>query len=71
MDTTTKAVPPAPMPQDKGRWRVAPAPDGRGLPDEHKPRPPHRLPWFWIVVLVFLAANWLSVLMTSRRDSSE
>ena len=28
-----KAVPPAPMPQDKGRWRVAPAPDGRGMPE--------------------------------------
>ena len=31
------------MPQDKGGWRVAPAPDGRGMPEEHKPRPPHRL----------------------------
>lgn len=37
-----KAVPPAPMPQDKRGWRVAPAPDGRGMPEEHKPRPPHR-----------------------------
>ena len=46
------------MPQDKGRWRVAPAPDGRGMPDEHKPRPPHRLPWFWIVFLVLLSINW-------------
>ena len=32
-----KAVPPAPLPQDKGGWRVAPAPDGRGMPEEHKP----------------------------------
>jgi cell division protease FtsH len=58
-----KAVPPARMPQDKGGWRVAPAPDGRGLPDEHKPRPPHRLRAFWIFVLVLLAVNWLSVLI--------
>ena len=63
MDETNKAVPPAPMPQDKGRWRVAPAPDGRGLPDEHKPKPPHRWPRFWIVVAVLLAINWLSVLL--------
>jgi cell division protease FtsH len=63
MDDTDKAVPPAPMPQDKGRWRVAPAPDGRGMPDEHKPRPPHRLPWFWIILLVVLSLNWAAVLM--------
>ena len=57
-----KAVPPARMPQDKRGWRVAPAPDGRGLPEEHKPRPPHRLRAFWIFFLVLLAVNWLSVL---------
>jgi cell division protease FtsH len=51
------------MPQDKGGWRVAPAPDGRGLPQEHRPRPPHRLRAFWIFVLVLLAVNWLSVLL--------
>jgi cell division protease FtsH len=51
------------MPQDKGRWRVAPAPDGRGKPDEEKPRP-HRLPWFWIVIVVVLALNWAAVLMS-------
>jgi cell division protease FtsH len=62
-DDTEKAVPPAPMPQDKGRWRVAPAPDGRGTPDEHKPPPPHRIRGFWIVVLVLLAINWIAVLM--------
>lgn len=55
---TDKAVPPAPMPRSKGRWRVAPAPDGRGMPEEHKPRPPHRLRAFWIVFLVLLAVNW-------------
>jgi cell division protease FtsH len=58
-----KAVPPAPMPRDKQGWRVAPAPDGRGLPDQHKPPPPHRLRGFWIFVLVLLAINWLSVLL--------
>jgi len=62
MDEADKAVPP-PMPRDKGRWRVAPAPDGRGMPEEHKPRPPHRVPWFWIVLLVVLSVNWAAVLM--------
>ena len=57
------AVPPAPMPQDKRGWRVAPAPDGRGLPDEHKPPPPHRFRAFWIFFVVLLALNWLSVLL--------
>src|SRR5205085_6670693 len=52
-----------PMPRDKRGWRVAPAPDGRGLPDEHKPPPPHRLRGFWIFVVVLLALNWLSVLL--------
>jgi cell division protease FtsH len=58
-----KAVPPAPMPQDKRGWRVAPAPDGRGLPEEHKPRPPHRWLAFWIFFAVLLAVNWISVLV--------
>jgi cell division protease FtsH len=58
-----KAVPPAPMPRDKQGWRVAPAPDGRGTPEEHKPAPPHRWRGFWIFVLVLLAFNWLSVLL--------
>jgi cell division protease FtsH len=58
-----KAVPPAPMPRDKQGWRVAPAPDGRGLPDQHKPPPPHRLRGFWIFVIVLLAVNWVSVLV--------
>ena len=51
------------MPRDKQGWRVAPAPDGRGLPDQHKPTPPHRLRGFWIFVIVLLAVNWLSVLL--------
>jgi cell division protease FtsH len=51
------------MPRDKQGWRVAPAPDGRGTPDEHKPTPPHRWRGFWIAVVVLLAINWLSVLL--------
>jgi cell division protease FtsH len=54
------------MPEDKGRWRVAPAPDGRGTPDEHKPQPPHRLRGFWIFVAVLLAINLISVAMAQR-----
>jgi len=61
--TGEKAVPPSPMPRDKQGWRVAPAPDGRGMPEEHKPSPPHRWRGFWIFFLVLLALNWLSVLV--------
>jgi cell division protease FtsH len=63
-DDANKTVPPPPMPQDKGRWRVAPAPDGRGMPDEHKPSPPHRLRGFWIFVAILLLINVLSVVMS-------
>ena len=58
-----KSVPPSPMPRDKGGWRVAPAPDGRGMPEQHKPTPPHRLRGFWLFFLVLLAINWLFVLI--------
>ena len=51
------------MPRDRQGWRVAPAPDGRGTPDEHKPSPPHRWRGFWVFVVVLLALNWLSVLL--------
>ncbi len=61
-DNVQKAVPRTPMPRDKRGWRVAPAPDGRGMPDQHKPSPPHRLRGFWVFVFVLLAINWLSVL---------
>jgi cell division protease FtsH len=60
-----KAVPPARMPQDKGGWRVAPAPDGRGMPEQPKPPPPHRLRMFWVVAIAFLALNWLIVLLSA------
>jgi cell division protease FtsH len=51
------------MPRDKQGWRVAPAPDGRGMPEEHKPPPPHRWRGLWIFFLILLAVNWLSVLI--------
>ncbi len=59
----SKSLPPAPMPRDKKGWRVAPAPDGRGTPDEHKPVPPHRWRGFWVFFVVLLALNWLLVLL--------
>jgi cell division protease FtsH len=59
-----KGRPPGPMPRDKGGWRVAPAPDGRGMPDEHKPTPPHRMRAFWLLLLGLLAINWLFVLIS-------
>ena len=59
-----EAAPRKPLPQSESRWRVAPAPDGRGTPDEHKPPPPHRLRGFWIFVGVLLLINVLSVFMT-------
>jgi cell division protease FtsH len=60
-----KAVPPPRMPQDRGGWRVAPAPDGRGAPEQPKPPPPHRLRMFWVVAIAFLALNWLIVLLSA------
>jgi cell division protease FtsH len=51
------------MPRDKQGWRVAPAPDGRGMPEEHKPTPPHRWRGLWMFFLFLLALNWLSVLV--------
>jgi cell division protease FtsH len=64
-----KAVPPGPMPRDKQGWRVAPAPDGRGMPDDHKPSPPHRWRGLWIFFVVLLALNWISVLVFQPSSS--
>jgi cell division protease FtsH len=51
------------MPRDERGWRVAPAPDGRGMPETPAPRPPHRSRWFvWFVVLL-LALNFGSALL--------
>jgi cell division protease FtsH len=58
---TDKAVPP--LPQDQGGWRVAPAPDGRGMPEGSKPPPPHRFRGFWIFFVALLAINWILVLV--------
>ncbi|MDQ6803537.1 MAG: hypothetical protein M3065_00925, partial [Actinomycetota bacterium] len=62
-DIATKPAPASPMPRDKGGWQVAPAPDGRGTPEQHLPRPPHRLPRFWAFVVVLVAVNWALVLL--------
>ena len=65
---TNNGAPPAPMPRDKKGWRVVPALDGRGMPDEHKPTPPHRWRGLWIFVIVLLALNWLSVLVAQPSE---
>jgi cell division protease FtsH len=53
-----------PLPRDKGGWQVAPAPDGRGMPDQPPSGPPaHRRPGFLWFVLILIAVNWLSVLV--------
>src|SRR5271166_3058938 len=53
-----------PMPRDKGGWQVAPAPDGRGMPEQTPTgRPAHRRPGFLWFVLILIAVNWLSVLL--------
>ena len=65
-----KAVPPSPMPRDARGWQVAPAPDGRGMPEAQKPRPPQQLRGFWIFVLVLLALNWISLLAAQHSAAS-
>jgi len=67
---TQPAVPPSPLPRDRQGWRVAPAPDGRGTPDQPPRKPPHRLRGFWIFVLVLLALNWASVLIARPGSQS-
>src|SRR5208282_2185145 len=52
------------MPRDKRGWHVAPAPDGRGMPEQAPSGPPvHRRPTFLWFVVVLIALNWLSVLL--------
>ena len=54
------------MPRDKRGWHVAPAPDGRGMPEQAPSRPPpHRRPGFLWFVLILFAVNWLLVLVVS------
>jgi cell division protease FtsH len=50
------------MPRDKRGWQVAPAPDGRGMPEQAGERPPHRRPGFLWLIVGLLALNWISVL---------
>ncbi len=53
-----------PMPRDKRGWRVAPAPDGRGMPEQHPSGPPaHRRPGFIWFVVALIALNWVSLLV--------
>ncbi len=51
------------MPRDKRGWQVAPAPDGRGMPEQPGQRPPHRQSWFLWFVGFLLAINILSVVL--------
>jgi len=48
------------MPRDKRGWQVAPAPDGRGMPEQQPTGPPaHRRSSFWWFVLALIALNWV------------
>jgi cell division protease FtsH len=61
-----------PMPRDKRGWHVAPAPDGRGMPEQAPSGPPvHRRPSFLWFVLALIAINWLSVLFFHPGKSEE
>jgi cell division protease FtsH len=52
------------MPRDKRGWQVAPAPDGRGMPEQASSgRPAHRRPGFLWFVVILIALNWLSLLL--------
>jgi cell division protease FtsH len=52
-----------PIPRDERGWNVAPAPDGRGMPDQPQGRPPHRRLGFLWFVIALIALNWASVLI--------
>src|ERR1017187_8965822 len=59
-----------PMPRDKRGWHVAPAPDGRGMPEQAPSGPPvHRRPSFLWFVVALIAINWLSVLFFQPTSS--
>jgi cell division protease FtsH len=54
-----------PLPRDKRGWHVAPAPDGRGMPEQAPSGPPpHRMRGFWWFVLALIAVNWVVVLLS-------
>jgi cell division protease FtsH len=65
-----EADPRKPMPRDERGWRVAPAPDGRGMPDPPATRPPHRTRGFVVFVLVLLVLNWGLVLLFSHNSQT-
>ncbi|HWD10473.1 MAG TPA: ATP-dependent zinc metalloprotease FtsH, partial [Solirubrobacteraceae bacterium] len=59
-----RSDPHPPMPRDKRGWHVAPAPDGRGMPEQAPTGPPaHRRPGFLWFVAIIIALNWLSLLV--------
>jgi cell division protease FtsH len=60
-----EADPRKPIPRDERGWRVAPAPDGRGMPDAPPPRAPHRSRGFVWFVVVLLILNVGSVFLLS------
>jgi cell division protease FtsH len=61
-----------PMPRDKRGWHVAPAPDGRGMPEPQPSGPPaHRRSGFIWFVLVLVAINWLSLLLIHQTTSEQ
>jgi cell division protease FtsH len=61
-----------PMPRDKRGWHVAPAPDGRGMPEQPPAGPPpHRRLSFWWFVAILVALNWLSLLLFQPSTTSE
>jgi cell division protease FtsH len=63
-DKASKADTHPPMPRDKRGWHVAPAPDGRGMPEQEQSGPPvHRRQGFLWFVLGLIALNWLSLLL--------
>jgi len=61
----SQADPRKPIPRDPRGWRVAPAPDGRGMPETPGARPPHRTRGFLVFALVLLVLNWGVLLLFS------
>src|SRR5262245_33614938 len=60
--TSKNGLPPPPM-RDPGGWGVAPAPDGRGAPEQPRPPAPHRRPRFWMAVVALLVVNLFLMLV--------
>jgi cell division protease FtsH len=61
----SQADPRKPMPRDARGWRVAPAPDGRGMPERPATRPPHRTRGFVVFAIALLVLNWGVLLLFS------